>query len=214
MSNPRYDSFVPGDYNNEDAYAQGQSWTDKMVNGVGKGLALTGTTFLQGTVGLVNGVGNWISTGNFSSFYDNELNRALDTYNKELDDNLLPNYYTNVEKNAAWYSTDNLFTANFLWNSIVKNLGFAAGAYLSGGVYATGIKALSSLPGISRLVSIGKQAEVLAATETGLMSANKAADTYGLTDSSLRTRFLTLEEELLLQDYLQQVRLVLRLYKT
>ena len=75
LTNPRFNVFVPGDYNNEDAYAQGQSWTEKMVNGVGKGLALTGTTFLQGTVGLVNGVGNWIATGNFSSFYDNDLNR-------------------------------------------------------------------------------------------------------------------------------------------
>ena len=45
LTNPRYNVFVPGDYNNEDAYAQGQSWTEKMVNGVGKGLALTGTTF-------------------------------------------------------------------------------------------------------------------------------------------------------------------------
>jgi hypothetical protein len=190
MSNPRYDSFVPGDYNNEDAYAQGQSWTEKMVNGVGKGLVLTGTTFLQSTVGLVNGVGNWIATGNASSFYDNEMNRSLDRLNKELDDNLLPNYYTNVEKNAAWYSPDNLFTANFLWNGIVKNLGFAAGAALSGGVYAAGIKGLSALPGISRLVSIGKQAEVLAATEAGMMSANKVADTYGKI-KSLSDRFLT-----------------------
>lgn len=190
MTNPRYNSFVPGDYNNEDAYAQGQSWTEKMVNGVGKGLVLTGTTFLQSTVGLANGLANWAATGNFSSFYDNELNRGLDRLNKELDDNLLPNYYTNVEKNAAWYSPDNLFTANFLWNGIVKNLGFAAGAALSGGVYAAGIKGLSALPGISRLVSIGKQAEVLAATEAGMMSANKVADTYGKI-KTLSDRFLS-----------------------
>jgi len=190
MSNPRYNSFVPGDYNNEDAYAQGQTWAEKMVNGVGKGIVLTGTTFLQGTVGLVNGVGNWIATGNPSSFYDNEMNRALDNLNKELDNNLLPNYYTNVEKDAAWYSPDNLFTANFLWNGIVKNLGYAAGAALSGGVYAAGIKGLSALPGISRLVSIGKQAEVLAATEAGLASANKVADTYGKI-KSLSDKFLS-----------------------
>lgn len=190
LTNPRYNVFVPGDYNNEDAYAQGQSWTEKMVNGVGKGLVLTGTTFLQGTLGLVNGIGNWISTGNFSSFYDNDLNRGLDKLNKELDDNLLPNYYTDVEKEARWYSPDNLFTANFLWNGIVKNLGFAAGAYLSGGVYAGAIKGLSALPGISRLVSIGKQAEVLAATEAGLTSVNKVADTFGKV-KSLSDRFLT-----------------------
>jgi hypothetical protein len=190
LTNPRYNVFVPGDYNNEDAYAQGQSWTEKMVNGVGKGLALTGTTFLQGTVGLVNGVGNWIATGNFSSFYDNELNRSLDDINKRLDNNLLPNYYTDVEKNAKWYSPDNLFTANFLWNGVVKNLGFAAGAALSGGVYAAGIKALSALPGISRLISVGKQAEVLAATEAGLTSVNKVADTFGKV-KSLSDRFLS-----------------------
>ena len=190
LTNPRFNAFVPGDYNNEDAYAQGQSWTEKMVNGVGKGIALTGTTFLQGTVGLVNGVGNWISTGNFSSFYDNDMNRDLDDLNKALDNNLLPNYYTDVEKNARWYSPDNLFTANFLWNGIVKNLGYAAGAALSGGVYSAGIKGLSSLPGISRLVSVGKQAEVLAATEAALTSANKVADTFGKV-KSLSDRFIT-----------------------
>jgi len=190
LTNPRYSVFVPGDYNNEDAYAQGQSWTEKMVNGVGKGLTLTGTTFLQGTLGLVNGIGNWIATGNFSSFYDNELNRGLDTLNKQLDDNLLPNYYTDVEREAKWYSPDNLFTANFLWNGIVKNLGFAAGAALSGGVYAGAIKSLSALPGISRLVSVGKQAEVLAATEAGLTSVNKVADTFGKV-KSLSDRFIT-----------------------
>lgn len=190
LTNPRYNVFVPGDYNNEDAYAQGQSWTEKMVNSVGKGLALTGTTFLQGTLGLVNGVGNWIATGNFSSLYDNDLNRGLDNLNKQLDDNLLPNYYTDVEKEAKWYSPDNLFTANFLWNGIVKNLGFAAGAALSGGVYSAGIRSLSALPGISRLVSIGKQAEVLAATEAGLTSVNKVADTFGKV-KALSDRFLT-----------------------
>ena len=190
LTNPRYNIFVPGDYNNEDAYAQGQGWTEKMVNSVGKGIALTGTTFLQGTLGLVNGVVNWGATGNFSSFYDNDLNRGLDELNKELDNNLLPNYYTDVEKNARWYSPDKLFTANFLWNGIVKNLGFAAGAALSGGVYSAGIKGLSSLPGISRLVSVGKQAEVLAATEAGLASANKVADTFGKV-KALSDRFIT-----------------------
>ncbi len=53
VTSPRYDTFVPGDYNNEDAYAQGQGWTSKMINGVGKGLLLTGTTFLQSTAVLL-----------------------------------------------------------------------------------------------------------------------------------------------------------------
>ena len=191
LTNPRYNVFVPGDYNNEDAYAQGQTWTEKMVNGVGKGLVLTGTTFLQSTVGMANGIFNWIGDGKFSSFYNNDLNKKLDDINVELDRNLLPNYETDVEKNARWYSPDNLFTANFLWNGIVKNLGFAAGAALSGRAFAAGINALSSLPGISRLVSIGKIAETVQATESSFLAANRAADTYGkiksLSDKFLRS---------------------------
>src|SRR5688572_24318893 len=42
VTSNRYDVLVPGDYNNEDAYAQGQGWVNKMLNGTGKGLVLTG----------------------------------------------------------------------------------------------------------------------------------------------------------------------------
>ena len=48
----RYDYFMPGDFDNEDAAAQGQSFGAKMVNGVSKGLLLTGTTFLQSTAAI------------------------------------------------------------------------------------------------------------------------------------------------------------------
>jgi hypothetical protein len=183
---PRYSYFVPGDYNNEDAYAQGQGWTSKMLNGVGKGLALTGTTFLQSTAGLVNGLARMIYDGRAASFYDNDFNRTLDELNKTLEDKL-PNYYTDAEKNAAWYSPTKLFTANFFWDGIIKNLGFAAGAALSGGVYAAGLKAL---PLTARLFSVGKAAEALAATEEALFAGQKVANTYGKI-KSLSDRFVT-----------------------
>lgn len=183
---PRYSYFVPGDYNNEDAYAQGQGWTAKMVNSVGKGLALTGTTFLQSTAGLVNGLGRMIYDGRAASFYDNEFTRSLDELNKELEDKL-PVYYTDAYKNQAWYSPSKIFSANFFWDGIVKNLGFAAGAALSGGVYAAGLKAL---PLTARLFSVGKAAEALAATEEALFAGQKVANTYGKI-KSLSDRFLT-----------------------
>lgn len=181
VSSDRYQNFVPGDYNNEDAYAQGQGWTAKMMNGVGKGLVLTGTTFLQSTVGLVNGVARSMMDGRLASFYDNDFNRAMDEVNK-WSENAMPNYYTDAEKNARWYAPSKLFSANFLWDGIVKNLGFAAGAALSGGVFAAGVKGLAALPGLSRLVSIGKGAEALATTEEALLAANaagKSAETFG-----------------------------------
>ena len=129
VSSNRYDNFVPGNYNNEDAYAQNQSFASKMVSGVGKGLLLTGTTFLQGTVGLVNGLVQWGADGRFASLYDNEFNRSLDEMNRKAED-ALPNFYTDKEKNGNWYSPDYFMTGNFLWDGVVKNMGFAAGAML------------------------------------------------------------------------------------
>lgn len=186
VTSSRFDTFVPGDYNNEDAYAQGQGWPSKMVNGIGKGLLLTGTTLLQTTVGSLNGIARMTETGRAASFYDNDLNRWLDEVNKAAE-NVLPNYYTDVEKNSHWYSPSKLFTANFLWDGIVKNLGYAGGAALSGLVFST---ALRALPLTARLFSVGKAGEALMATEEGLLAANKVADTFGKV-KSLSDKFLS-----------------------
>jgi hypothetical protein len=188
----RYEKIFPGE-DMEEIYAQGQGWGSKMVNGVGKGLALTGTTFLQSTVGLLNGLNEWRDTGRFASFYDNDFNRKLDEINKELEDKL-PNYYTQVERDRDWYDPKKLFSANFIWDGIVKNLGFAAGAALSAelafvpAVTATS-RALSTIPKVGKLFSIGKAGEVLAATEEGFTNAAKATESLGKI-KSLSDRFL------------------------
>jgi len=182
----RYPLFFPG-RDNEEMYAQSQTLGSKIVNDLGKGLTLTGTTLLQSTVGLVNGLVQWGVDGRAASFYDNEFNRNIDEINKELENNILPNYYTNAEKNAAWYSPDKLLTANFFWNGIIKNMGFAAGAALSGGIMSAALKAL---PLTARLFSVGKAAEALAATEEGLLAADKVAETYGKV-KSLSDQFLS-----------------------
>jgi len=185
VSSQRYQNFMPGDYNNEDAYGQTQGFGSKMVSGVGKGLLLTGTTFLEGTIGMLNGVGQMAATGRAASFYDNDFTRALDEINKKAED-LLPNYYTDVEKNANWYSPDKLFTGNFLWDGIVKNLGFAAGAMLAGNAYTLGLR---SIPLTARLFSMGKAAEALAATEEGLATAINSTSTFGKV-KSLSDKFI------------------------
>jgi hypothetical protein len=177
VSSNRYDNFVPGDYNNEDGYAQGQGWPSKMINGVGKGLLLTGTTFLQGTVGLVNGLARWAEDGRFASFYDNEFNRTLDEINKKAED-IAPNFYTDKEKNGKWYSPDYFMTGNFLWDGVVKNMGFAAGAYLTGGVYSAGLKGLANLPGAARLLSMGRTAEAIALSEEAMVGLDVSSTAY------------------------------------
>ena len=188
IGSDRYDYFNadPG-WDNEDAAAQGQGWASKMVNGVGKGLALTGTTLLQNTVGLVNGVIQASVDGRFASFYDNDFNNALDEFNKGLEDSL-PNYYTAAERDAEWYSPTYWAKGNFLWDGVVKNMGFAAGTYLSAGVYTS---ALKGIPLASKLFSTGKAAETIAATEAGLAGGKGAAGIYGelksLSDTFLKT---------------------------
>jgi predicted NAD-dependent protein-ADP-ribosyltransferase YbiA (DUF1768 family) len=183
----RFEKIFPGE-DMEEIYAQGQTWGSKMVNSLGKGLSLTGTTLLQSTVGLANGIYQSFADGRAASFYDNDFNRNLDEFNKELE-NSLPNYYTQKEKNAEWYSPDKLFTANFFWDGIIKNMGFAAGAAMSGYGYAAGLKALSSLPKMAKLFSVGKAAETLAATEEAILASGKAAETYGKV-KSLSDKFL------------------------
>ena len=172
---------------NEEVYAQGQGWTNKMVNGVGKGLLLTGTTFLQSTVGLVNGLGAALADGRAASFYDNDMNRSLDALNKEAEENWLPNYYSQAERDASWYSPTKLLSANFFWDGIIKNLGFAAGAALSGQVISS---ALKSIPLTSKLFVSGKAAQALSATEEGLLAADKAAGTFGKV-KALSDKFVT-----------------------
>jgi hypothetical protein len=189
-ANKRYDAYNPLLKSNEDFAAYGQGWGSKMVNGVSKGLLLTGTTFVQGTVGLVNGLIQWGKDGRFASFYDNDFNRGIDEILKEAEDNA-PNFYTDVEKNAKWYSPDYFMTGNFLWDGVVKNMGFAAGAYLTGGVYSAGLKGLANLPGAARLLSMGRLKEAVAASEEALVTLDKGSEAYGkikaLSDGYLKT---------------------------
>jgi len=172
--------------NNEEIYAERQTTGAKIVNAVGKGIALTGTTLLQGTVGAVNGLVQWEKTGKASSFYDNDFNRWVDNVTKDLDNRILPNYYTQAERDAEWYSPKKLFSANFIWDGIVKNLGFSVGTILSGMTWMGGITALSRalgvIPKAGKLFAMGKAGEAFSAVEAdvaAMTAAGKATSSYG-----------------------------------
>lgn len=128
----RFDFFEPTKGENEFAY--GQSTMDKAVNGTLKGLNLAATT-IAGGFGVVAGTAKWILPGGkLSDIWDNPIMNGLDKYNNEVDNYILPNYYTDAEKNAAWYSTENWLTSNFLFDKLIKNSGFAVGAMVSGNI--------------------------------------------------------------------------------
>jgi predicted nucleic acid-binding Zn-ribbon protein len=133
----RYNNVIYG-ANNEDIHGRNQSFLDRAVNGTLKGASLAATTFVGG-LGTLYGIGKSFYTGKLSDIWQNEVSESLDAINKEVDDKYLPNYYTDVEKNAAWYSPDNLLTANFLFDKLIKNTGFAIGAIYSGNLASKGI---------------------------------------------------------------------------
>jgi hypothetical protein len=61
-----------------------------------KGVILAGTTFLDGTVGLLVGLGTAIAENKFSGIYDNAVSNALKSVNDWAEE-ALPNYYSEAE---------------------------------------------------------------------------------------------------------------------
>lgn len=156
---PYFSPFVPS---NEDLYGSYQSWYSKAGHGILKGAGLALTTFLNGTAGLITGVSDAIATGKMSSFYDNTFTRALDQANEYME-RQFPNYYSDKETGAAWYSPSNLFTANFLFDKVIKNLGYSVGALGAGVTYAA---ALRSLGLFSKIASAGGLAQAAELSES------------------------------------------------
>lgn len=160
-----------------DIRAENQPWYAQIGAGLAKGAILAGTTFLDGTLGLVLGAGTAINEGRWSGLWDNDFSKAMQSFN-EWSEQALPNYYTRAEQEQPWY--ENIFTANFLGDKFIKNLGFTVGAFYSGGLKAAGIRGLGKLAmsgaerlgaGIKTLKGISNTTSIVAA---GLGSATSA----------------------------------------
>lgn len=140
----KYDRQIP--YSKFDDYkdwrGQQQSTALKWVNGLGKGLALAGTTFFDGTVGLIYGATKTMEEGRIAALWDNEVSNALQQFNKSME-KWLPNYRTDAEQERPWYQ--NLGTANFWADSFLKNMGFTVGAFYSGNTWLGALKGIKAL---------------------------------------------------------------------
>ena len=144
--NRRYGVFNRDTPDLEDQRGSAQSWTDKAANGVLKGLNLAATT-IAGGFGMLYGIGKFASTGRFADVWENEITKNLDEWNTKVDQEYLPNYYTNKEKEAAWYNTDYWLTANFLFDGFIKNSGFALGAMVSGNIANAALRGAGRVAG-------------------------------------------------------------------
>lgn len=159
------------DYQNnlQDIRATNQPWYSKLGAGIAKGVALAGTTFLDGTVGLIAGVGTAIGDGRISGIWDNEVSNSLSELNRELE-TALPNYMTKEEQENPWYK--NIGTMNFWANNIIKNLGFTVGAFYSGGAWTKALKGIGWLKGAMGAKVVGS---TLSAVNEGRIEANNSS---------------------------------------
>jgi len=181
-----------------------QPWYAQIGAGLAKGAILAGTTFLDGTVGLVLGGAQAIGEGRASALWDNPFSKAMQSIN-EWSEEALPNYYTDAERNEPWY--ENIFTANFLGDKFIKNLGFTVGAFYSGGVTAAGLKA-TKLPQIigaisksskaPAIVTSGVGATISAVNEGRIEALNNSKDWFELQKAQLddkhKTRLEAIEQ--------------------
>lgn len=179
--NSMFDSGVANQYEFEnygDYRGERQPWYAKIGAGLAKGAVLAGTTFLNGTIGLAAGIGTAVTEGKWSGLWDNDFSRAMDSFNKRAEE-VLPNYYTQDELNQPWYT--NIFTANFLGDKFIKNIGFTVGAFYSGNLYSKGLGA------IMQAVKAGSRAtamvtsgvgSVISAVNEGSIEALNAANEF------------------------------------
>lgn len=157
-----------------DIRASNQWGIAKLGAGISKGLVLAGTTFVDGTLGLVYGLGSainsWSKGDGFvqgaSKLWDNEISNAMSDINKKMEE-WLPNYRTQAEIEGPWYK--NLDTMNFWADTFIKNLGFTVGAFYSGAAWTKGLKALKILKGGLGHEVIGS---LLSAINEGRVEAN------------------------------------------
>ena len=188
-----------------DIRANNQPWYAQIGAGLAKGAILAGTTFLDGTVGLIFGAGTAIGEGRWSGLWDNDFSKAMQSVN-EWSEQALPNYYTRAEQEQPWY--ENIFTANFLGDKFIKNLGFTVGAFYSGGVTAAGLK-VTKLPQLIGAIAKSSKAPAIVNTAVGatisavnegrIEALNNSKDWFELhkaqLDDSLRERLNAIQAE-------------------
>lgn len=155
-----------------DIRAENQPWYAQIGAGLAKGAILAGTTFLDGTLGLLFGTGeairrgfddDYTKSGAVAGLWDNDFSKAMQSVN-EWSEQALPNYYTREEQEQPWY--ENIFTANFLGDKFIKNLGFTVGAFYSGGVTAAGLKA-TKLPQLIGAIAKSSKAPKIVTSAVG-----------------------------------------------
>lgn len=134
-----------------------QPWYDQIGAGILKGGVLAATTFADSIAGTIIGAMNAFSNADkiaesdspWSELGNQFINNPFSTYMQDINEKVesaLPNYYTKAEQEDPWW--EHIFSANFIGDKFLKNLGFTIGAALSGKVSAGAISKTMGLKGV------------------------------------------------------------------
>lgn len=145
-----------------DVRANNQSSFEKIANGLVKGVTLAGTTFADGTAGLLIGGLEALTSGKISKLWNNDFSNYLKEVNDFMEE-VAPNYYTQDEIDNPW---SHVFNANFIGDKFIKNLGFSVGALASAYV-GGGILNATKLPKIIGLLTKSAKAPGLVTSTVG-----------------------------------------------
>jgi hypothetical protein len=198
FGNSKYDVDVPlSSLQNLEAWrGENQSAGRQWLHGLGKGVGLAATTFIDGWVGLFYGLGSSAVSlaegiankedfgetllNSVSKIWDNDVSNALHEINQGME-TWLPNYRTQEQQERNWLQ--NAGTANFWADGFLKNLGFTVGAYYSGAAYLKGLKALG-------WINKGASAQVVGGLLSGFNEARVEANNG-------QHEYLTLQNQLI-----------------
>lgn len=205
--------------NISDFRGNNQSGLIQLINGTLKMGTTAATTFLDGTVGTIWGLGQGIknladgddNTGFWQGMWDNDFNKAMANIQNNMEE-ILPNYYTDAQRNSPWYSSANILSANFLGDKILKNAGFTIGAIATALIPGTNAAWVGKLvSGVGKLIggaktinafnTIGKFTDRLARTfvsansEAAIEAINAVNSNMEAIDSNLQQRRTTAMQE-------------------
>ena len=165
-----------------------QPWYDQIGAGILKGGVLASTTFADGIAGTIIGAMNVLSNADKIADSDNPwrelgnqfINNPFSVYMQDINEkveSVLPNYYTKAEQEDPWW--EHMFSANFIGDKFLKNLGFTIGAAFSGKVNAGAISKTMGLKGVRDAF----KGAVTTASGRTLNTASEIAKAYKVGDA-------------------------------
>lgn len=167
------DVYTKGEFEDASSIrAKNQPAIVQAINGTAKGSILAGTTAVSGILGIPYGIFSAVNNKDFSKLWDNDITRTAQLIN-DASEEWLPNYYTKEQLESSWYSPTNLFSANFLFDKVIKNIGFTVGAAYSGGIYTKAINAVAKgIGALKAMARTGKTFEEAAKLGARAMQMN------------------------------------------